>query len=74
MPTTIQLPLQPGGMALRPALHGEQVLVESSNFVTSDDGSECIARLTLISGYFGEFFRLKKILPSQVDTFLAIIS
>jgi hypothetical protein len=74
MPQTVQLSMLPAGYILVPSFGGEDVPVEVTGFLTSEDGNDFIRRLDGISNTFGPAFDAKGVQPSQIDNLLAVIS
>jgi hypothetical protein len=74
MPTTIELSRLPAGFAMRNCLPGQETLIATTEFYSSEDGNDCIMRLDGISNCYESFFTARTLLPSQVDHFVAIVT
>lgn len=73
MPIEIKLDGLPAGMSMHHALPNENVLVRTSQFLSSEDGNDFVLGLEGISGCYGDVLDRIGVRPSQVDHLLAIV-
>jgi len=73
MPVHITLDAFPTGIALTTPMPGDDALVSVKEYISSEDGNDFISHLEGIWSYFGRLLGHQRIMPSQVDHFLAVI-
>ena len=74
MPIHMTFDQPPAGIALTSALPGEDSLISTKAYLSSEDGNDFISHLEGIWGYFGPSLREQGVMPSQIDHFLALVS
>jgi hypothetical protein len=74
MPYEVSLDALPAGRALHRARPGESLAVQTTGFLTPEDGNDLITLLEAISNCFPSIVGVKgKFFESQVDNLLAIV-
>lgn len=73
MPYEIDLGMPPAGFCVKSAREGEEVLVQVLGFSSTEDGQEFVRKLESFPTHVIDRIPGKRVLPSQVDTLVAII-
>src|SRR5690606_29553307 len=73
MPIQFTFDQLPAGVTLTGALNGEDILVSTKAFLSSEDGNDFNSHIEAVWGYFADAYRPSGILASQVDHFLTVI-
>jgi len=73
MPTPFKFDEVPAGVSLTSTLDGENVLISSKAYFSSEDGNDFLTHIEAVWGYFSNVLCPSGLQPSQVDHFLAVI-
>ena len=74
MPIHMTFDQPPAGIVLTSALPGEDMLISTKAYLSSEDGNDFVSHLEGIWGYFEPSLREQGVMPSQIDHFLALVS